>query len=74
MPKGIEQPPDKGYKATRRFNPAWKEYDKIKGIRPDYIDFDKKIIYELKPNNLTQYAKVLNNFSNTTRRLAEDSH
>ena len=41
----------KGYKATSEFVSEWKEYSKIKGIRPDYIDFDAKVIYELKPNN-----------------------
>ena len=33
------------------FNPDWKEYADIKGIRPDYVDFDTKTIYELKPMN-----------------------
>ena len=41
----------KGYKATEEFIQKGKEYRKVKGIRPDYIDFDAKIIYELKPNN-----------------------
>ena len=41
----------KGYKATPQFSAAGKETRKFKGIRPDYIDTDKKIIYELKPNN-----------------------
>ena len=41
----------KGYKATPQFNPDWKEFSEITGIRPDYIDFDAKVIYELKPNN-----------------------
>ena len=40
-----------GYKVGDRFNPNWKEYNGIKGIRPDYVDFDNKIIYELKPMN-----------------------
>ena len=40
-----------GYKATADFLQDGKEYRKIKGIRPDYIDFDTKVIYELKPNN-----------------------
>jgi len=40
-----------GYKATAEFVQDGKEYRKIKGIRPDYIDFDAKVIYELKPNN-----------------------
>ena len=34
-----------------KFPKSGKEYRKLKGIRPDYIDFDNKIIYELKPNN-----------------------
>jgi len=29
----------------------FKEYTGIKGIRPDFVDFNTKIIYELKPNN-----------------------
>ena len=41
----------RGYKATKGFNPDFKEVKLIKGIRPDYIDFDNKIIYELKPMN-----------------------
>ena len=28
-----------------------KEYNKIKGIRPDFVDFNTQTIYELKPNN-----------------------
>ena len=40
-----------GYKAGSGFNPDWKEYSGVKGIRPDYVDFDNKIIYELKPIN-----------------------
>lgn len=42
----------KGYKATKEFNLDWKEYKKIKGIRPDYVDFNTRTIYELKPMNL----------------------
>lgn len=30
---------------------AVKEYGKIKGIRPDFVDFRTNTIYELKPNN-----------------------
>ena len=41
----------KGYKATQNFSKAGKESRLVKGIRPDYIDFDNKVIYELKPNN-----------------------
>ena len=40
-----------GYKVGDSFVPEWKEYRDIPGIRPDYVDFDNKIIYELKPNN-----------------------
>ena len=39
------------YKVGDGFNLDWKEYKDIKGIRPDYVDFDNKIIYELKPMN-----------------------
>ena len=38
----------KGYKTGLS---GIKEYGKVKGIRPDYVDFKKGIIYELKPNN-----------------------
>ena len=38
-----------GYKVGDGFNPRFKESRKIRGVRPDYIDFDNKIIYELKP-------------------------
>ena len=41
----------KGYKATDNFLSIGKEYSKITGIRPDYIDFATKTIYELKPMN-----------------------
>ena len=41
----------KGYKATRDFPKIGKEFREIKGIRPDYIDFSTKTIYELKPMN-----------------------
>ena len=41
----------KGYKTGAGFNPKFKEARKITGVRPDYIDLDKKIIYELKPMN-----------------------
>ena len=40
-----------GYKVGDGFNPKFKESRKIRGVRPDYIDFDNKIIYELKPMN-----------------------
>ena len=29
----------------------YKEFTEISGIRPDFVDFGKKTIYELKPNN-----------------------
>ena len=41
----------KGYKATPEFIESSKEFNKVRGIRPDYVDFDNKIIYELKPFN-----------------------
>ena len=41
----------KGYKATSEYNPRFKEFDEVKGIRPDYVDFDTNTIYELKPMN-----------------------
>jgi Restriction endonuclease fold toxin 9 len=34
-----------------------KEYGKIPGIRPDYVDFNTNTIYELKPNNPRAIAK-----------------
>lgn len=40
-----------GYKATNNFSKYGKEFREIKGIRPDYIDFKAKTIYELKPMN-----------------------
>lgn len=39
------------FKVGDGFNPRFKESRKIRGVRPDYIDFDNKIIYELKPMN-----------------------
>jgi len=40
------------HKATQDFLAIGrKEYNEIKGIRPDYIDFSTKTIYELKPMN-----------------------
>ena len=41
----------KGYKASKEFDPFWKEYRTPIGIRPDYVDLRNKIIYELKPMN-----------------------
>ena len=40
-----------GYKVGDGFNPKFKEFPELKGVRPDYIDFDNNIIYELKPMN-----------------------
>ncbi len=36
---------------------TFKEYTKISGIRPDFVDFNTKTIYELKPNNPRQIAE-----------------
>ena len=41
----------RGYKNADNFPSIGKEYGRIKGIRPDYIDFDTRTIYELKPMN-----------------------
>jgi len=40
----------KSYKSGPGFTRAYKEYNKVQGIRPDY--YDKTTIYELKPYNL----------------------
>ncbi len=40
-----------GYKATSNFPSIGKEFRGIPGIRPDYIDFSTRTIYELKPMN-----------------------
>ena len=40
-----------GYKATNNFTEMGKEFREIKGIRLDYIDFNTRTIYELKPMN-----------------------
>ena len=40
-----------GYKVGAEFTQDFKEVRRIKGIRPDYVDFSKNIIYELKPMN-----------------------
>ncbi len=42
-----------------------KEFNKIPGIRPDFVDLENKIIYELKPDNLRaikQGEKQLNTY------------
>lgn len=44
---------------------TFKEFTKIKGIRPDFVDFSSKTIYELKPFNPRQIqlgTKQLNNY------------
>jgi len=42
----------KAYKAGVADNVnTFKEYNGIKGIRPDFVDFKTRTIYELKPNN-----------------------
>ena len=38
-------------------NHAIKEYRKIPGVRPDFVDFDNHIIYELKPANKNSILK-----------------
>jgi len=39
---------------AENFTTKRKEYTLPSGKRVDFIDFDNKIIYELKPNNSTQ--------------------
>ena len=41
----------KGYKSGPAFKAEYKEYKKVKGIRPDYYNPKTKTIYELKPYN-----------------------
>ena len=39
---------------SKLHNPAkklYKEFNQIKGIRPDFVDFNTSTIYEFKPNN-----------------------
>ena len=46
---------------------AVKEFRGIPGIRPDFVDFSTKTIYELKPFNprgIEQGIKQLNNYKN----------
>ena len=63
----IGQQMHKAYKANLH-NPAkrlYKEFTGVKGIRPDFVDMNKRIIYELKPNNPRQIKagwKQLNNY------------
>ena len=40
-----------GYKVGDGFRQDWKEFKDIKGMRPDYVDFNTGTIYELKPMN-----------------------
>lgn len=57
----IGQQVHKTYKAGLH-NPAkglFKEYSVIKGIRPDFVDRNRRIIYELKPNNPRQITAGL---------------
>jgi hypothetical protein len=57
----------KGYKVSLH-NPAkglYKEFTGVKGIRPDFVDMNKRIIHELKPYNPRQISagwKQLNNY------------
>ena len=54
---------------VNRVKGLFKEYGKVSGIRPDFIDLNNQIIYELKPYNprsikqglkqLDMYEKVL---------------
>lgn len=44
---------------------TFKEFTKVPGIRPDYVDFTTKTIYELKPFNprgIQLGTKQLNNY------------
>jgi hypothetical protein len=56
----------KGYKAGLADGvTTFKEFTGIKGIRPDFVDFGTKTIYELKPFNPRQIqlgTKQLNNY------------
>ena len=49
--RSLGQQIHKGYKATKNFPKIGKEFNRIKGIRPDYISFDAKKLFELKPMN-----------------------
>lgn len=56
----------KAYKG-KLHNPAkglYKEFAGVKGIRPDFVDFNKRIIYELKPNNPRQIQAGRKQLSN----------
>lgn len=59
----------KGYKPSPKFPSKGKEYRKVKGIRPDYIDVDNKIIYELKPNNPTAVRRGIHQLQKYNRSI-----
>lgn len=49
-----------------------KEFSQIKGIRPDFVDFDQRTIYELKPNNpqaIKRGEKQLENYSSQFEQI-----
>jgi hypothetical protein len=58
----------KGYKVGLENKvTTFKEFTGVKGIRPDYVDFGTKTIYELKPYNprgIRQGWKQLYNYQN----------
>ena len=58
-----------GYKATPEFLGSSKEFNKIRGIRPDYVDFDSKIIYELKPFNLKSIKSGIKQLQKYNQKL-----
>jgi RHS repeat-associated protein len=43
---------------------TFKEFTGVKGIRPDFVDFGTKTIYELKPNNARALQQGLNQLNN----------
>jgi hypothetical protein len=50
---------------------TFKEFTGIKGIRPDFVDFGTKTIYELKPFNprgIQLGTKQLNNYKSIFER------
>ena len=38
----------------------FKEFKGIKGIRPDFVDFNTRTIYELKPYNPNGFKRAMN--------------
>jgi hypothetical protein len=56
------------YKADMTDNvTTFKEFTGVKGIRPDFVDFENRTIYELKPYNpigIRQGWKQLYNYQN----------